>query len=174
MRSTGCVKFVIASAVVAALAGCATGHGSVQTEAQASAIDMQLDQMTRRVETLLGQLTALEQNRQRLPTPPQSVAETLPKDHPLMHPVSLIWQGNGVTAVQRVASQAGVRTAVVGQSVVMPNVVINARNEPLAKVLEDLSVKMGGRLVELAYIDGENLIEVRFLGAANKAEGDIK
>ena len=174
MRSTGCVKFAIATAVVAALSGCATEIGPVQTEVQASAIDMQLDQMTRRVETLLGQLTALEQNRQRLPAPLPSVVETLPKDHPLMRPVSLTWQGDGVAAVRRVAAQAGLLTAVVGQSVVMPNVAISANNEPLAKVLDDLSVKMGGRLVELAYIDGENLIEIRFLGSANKAGGDPK
>ncbi len=168
MRSTGSVKLLSVAAIAVLLTACATTNTPPPPEmAKPTPIDVRLGEMSADVRAMLIQLNSLEQSRQRMAAPPKSIAEELPADHILMRRVSLTMRGEAVAAIQRVATQVGMSSAVIGVSPVQSLVFIDAVNEPLARVLEDIGMQLGN-VAEIAYVERDNSIELRYKGAADK------
>lgn len=150
--------------LVAALSitACATTAPPVQqVEPGPSAIDLRIDAMAQNVTRVLTELSALEQSRQNLPAPPQSAAENLPADHPLMTPVTLAWSGDARHALARLGHQAGIAVSVEGISPVMPLVKIDVQAAPLARVLENVGMQVG-RVADIRYNESEKLLVLAF------------
>lgn len=156
---------LLAAAVL--VSACATNPPPPPAPAGPSSTELRLTAIGDNTQRLLTQLVSLEQSRQAMSEPPKSIVEQLPADHPLMRKVTLTWRGDARVVLERLASQANLSVGFKGVSGTAPMVVVDFNNKPLAAVLENIGMQMGG-VADLAYVDGEvPLIELRYRGQAN-------
>lgn len=161
-------KLSLIAAVAATLASaCATPLPPPPVKVEPTPTELRLVAMGANVQTLLMQLNSLEQSRQAMAEPPKSVAEQLPADHALMRPVSLTWRGDARVVLERLAKQANLSFGTKGVSGTVPMVKVDVKGQPLAGVLENVGMQVGG-VADLVFVEGPvPMIEMRYRGKGN-------
>lgn len=159
---------LLAAAVAASLLSACATPLPPPVEAKPSPTELRLIAMGEKVQTLLTQLNSLEQSRQAMAEPPKSIAEQLPSDHPLMRPVTLTWRGDARIVLSRLVAQADLTFGTKGVSGTVPTVKVDVKDKPLATVLENVGMQIGG-VADLAYVEGAvPMVEMRYRGKGNE------
>lgn len=146
------------------LNACVTEYATSQYVAPVrNPMDEQITNMGNRIEKLLISLSGDDKN-----CSPKS-EHKLAEKHPLMQVMDFKYQGDGLKAIELLASKAGLRSEFIGKHLVpLPNIYIDVTNYKVLNILELIASKMGSNLVEVIYVEDERLIEVRSLGQAER------
>lgn len=153
---------ILAALLPAVLLGCAstTPKQSETDAAPVSKVDQRINKSAENVERLLTELVMLERSRAG-GAEFKSPSEVLPADDPLQKRASLVWKGDVRIVVQRLAGLAGLGFAVVGKSPTTLVAQVEARDRPLANILESVGTQIGEN-ADLVYRRSEGVIELRF------------
>lgn len=165
---------VAAAALVLAVsvAGCSTRVKDSRTEELDSASrQMVADSLARSADRASrAQETLAQVERARTePAPPSLDVTGLPAE--LRRPATMTWSGPGAEAARETAGLIGYDFRIVGNAPGSPPMVnVNARDVPVAKILEDIGLQVQG-IAQVVVDANTKRVEFRYVGQSPNVRG---